>query len=43
MMSESDGKPAVPAKAEEVRQALEIYLSSKSLNPVLLSTLCDSC
>ena len=27
MMSESDGKPAVPAKAEEVRQALEIYLS----------------
>lgn len=28
MMSESDGKPAVPAKAE-VRQALEIYLSVK--------------
>lgn len=29
MMSESDGKPAVPATAEEVRQALEIYLSVK--------------
>ena len=29
MMSESDGKPAVPVKAEEVRQALEIYLSVK--------------
>ena len=29
MMSESDGKPAVPAKAEKVRQALEIYLSVK--------------
>ena len=29
MMSKSDGKPAVPANAEEVRQALEIYLSVK--------------